>query len=118
MFLNKLISFDFPDKNDLTVYFISNYDLGSTTYDGTDLKMSSAHFWRYYLDVKIDVSDDYIFLSDYIDMFQVTKNSNYSIETMWSTMYYIYDIKIYDDMGKFHRKSFNVYLKISLLSNH
>lgn len=120
MFLNKLLSFDFPDKNDLTIYFISDYDLGSTTYDGNDLKMNEIHFVWFYSDIRIDVSENYIFLSDYMDMFQVIKNSNYSEQYMSYSGSSITDIKVYEDTSKYHNKSFNVYFKFcqGLLSTH
>lgn len=120
MFLNKLSSFDFSDKNDLTIYFISDYDLGSTTYDGNDLKMNGINFFWFHMDTRIDVSEDYIFLSDYIDMLKVTKNSNYSEQFMSYSGNSFSDIKVYEDTGKYHNKSFNVYIKFcqGLLSTH
>lgn len=58
--------------------------------------------------MRIDISDDYIFLSDRIYMFQVPKNGNYSDQIMWLSEYNILDIKVYEDTGKIHLGLFNI----------
>lgn len=95
----------FPDKNDERIYFVSgNSHLGSTTYDGNDLKMNSIFFLSWFSDIGLDLSDDFVFISDYYYMYQLTKTSNNSDPITWFTGYEygIMDIKLYEDTGKIH----------------
>lgn len=94
------MSFNFTDKKDQTIYFISYNYLGSTTYDGNDLKMNRIDFFIMYLEISLAVSNDYIFVSDYFYMFQVTKNSNYSEPNMWISRHNMVHIKLYEDTGQ------------------
>lgn len=94
--------FNIPDKKDQRIFFFAgNSQLGSITYNGNDLKMSSIYlsWWDY--GTSIDLSDDYIFLSDYFSMYQVTKTSNYSDLIVFSAYDYdILDFKVYEDTGE------------------
>ncbi|CAC5411148.1 unnamed protein product [Mytilus coruscus] len=97
------------DKKDERIYFTSGfYLLGSTTYSGNDLKMNSMDFIMWFYEVRIDLSDDYIFLSDSYDMFQFTKHSDYSDPLMlFSPDYYIQDIKVYEPIGSRDCKTYS-----------
>ncbi|CAC5411161.1 unnamed protein product [Mytilus coruscus] len=48
---------------------------------------------------RMDLSDDFIFLSDLTYMYQVTKKSSYSDPWMWFSKYNIGDIKVYQNTG-------------------
>lgn len=99
--MNKCIYFQI--KKDERIYFTYNYrGLGSTTYNGNDLKMNSLYFIKWFYKVRVDLSDDNVFLSDFFDMFQVTKHSDYSDPlTLFPPDYYMQDIKVYEPIGKF-----------------
>lgn len=88
--------FYFPDKIDQKIYSINNYNrLGSSSYDGTDLKINRIDFRTSGLGICITVSNDFIFLTDYKIMLQVTKNSNYSEPNVWNINHTMVDIKVY-----------------------
>ncbi|VDI79905.1 Hypothetical predicted protein [Mytilus galloprovincialis] len=97
------------DKKDERIYFTYNYrGLGSTTYYGNDLKMNSLYFLIWFDEVSIDLSDDNIFLADFVDMFQVTKHSDYSDPlTLLSPDYYMQDIKVYEPIGSRDCKTYS-----------